>query len=53
MATSTTPTTHRLYALDVTAADAVAWDRAETDPCEKGTAGCSVRHQADEACQPW
>lgn len=33
---------------------AVAWDRAETDPCEAGTPGCSVLHaRTDSPCQPW
>lgn len=32
---------------------AVAWDRAETDPCERGTVGCSVLHTADTECQTW
>jgi hypothetical protein len=30
--------------------------RAETDPCEKGTPGCSVRHSAisiETNCQTW
>lgn len=34
----------------------VAWDRAETDPCERGTVGCSVRHpQAgpETSCETW
>jgi len=31
----------------------IAWDRAETDACERGTVGCSVRHTADTECQPW
>jgi hypothetical protein len=30
-----------------------ARDRAETDPCERGTPGCSVRHTGDSECQPW
>jgi hypothetical protein len=34
----------------------VAWDRAETDACERGTPGCSVRHShpaAPDECQTW
>jgi hypothetical protein len=31
----------------------VAWDRAETDSCERGTPGCSIRHTRDSECQPW
>lgn len=32
----------------------VAWDRPETDPCERGTVGCSVLHgNADTACDTW
>lgn len=29
-------------------------DRAETEPCERGTVGCSVRHgNRDTDCEPW
>jgi hypothetical protein len=35
------------------AEEATAWDRAETDACERGTPGCSVRHTRDSACQTW
>lgn len=32
----------------------IAWDRAETDPCERGTVGCSVAHGSrDTNCLPW
>jgi hypothetical protein len=31
----------------------VAGDRAETDPCERGTPGCAVRHTRDSECQTW
>jgi len=31
----------------------VATERAETDPCERGTPGCSVRHTRDSECQTW
>jgi hypothetical protein len=33
----------------------VAWDREETEPCEAGTPGCSVRHCPDgpDECQTW
>jgi hypothetical protein len=27
--------------------------RKETDPCEKGTVGCSVHHTTDSDCQTW
>ena len=33
-----------------------AWGRAETEPCERGTVGCSVRHDAaalDLDCEVW
>jgi hypothetical protein len=30
-----------------------AWDRAETDACERGTVGCSVRHTGDSDCETW
>ena len=33
--------------------DAVAWDRPESDPCERGTVGCSVRHTRDSECETW
>jgi len=29
-----------------------AW-RDEADPCQKGTDGCCIDHQADESCEPW
>jgi len=33
---------------------AVAWGRPETDPCERGTSGCSVLHgSADTPCEGW
>lgn len=32
----------------------IAHDRPETDPCERGTVGCSVRHgNADSPCEGW
>jgi hypothetical protein len=32
----------------------VAWDRDETDSCEAGTPGCSIRHRrSGEACETW
>jgi len=31
----------------------VAWDREETDSCERGTPGCSVRHTRDSECETW
>ena len=33
-----------------------AWGREETDPCERGTVGCSVRHPStgpETACETW
>lgn len=33
--------------------EAVAWGRPETDPCERGTPGCSVRHTRDSKCETW
>jgi len=30
-----------------------AWDRAETDYCERGTFACSVRHTRDSDCATW
>lgn len=35
------------------AAEQVAWGRAETDPCERGTPGCSVLHTRDSECETW
>lgn len=32
----------------------VAWDREETDPCERSTPGCAINHAADSgACEGW
>lgn len=34
----------------------VAWDRAETEPCERGTTGCSVVHSVAgmaSCCETW
>lgn len=31
----------------------VAWDRAETDSCERGTPGCCIRHTTDTECETW
>jgi hypothetical protein len=33
--------------------DGVAWDRAETDSCERGTPGCCIRHTRDSECSTW
>lgn len=30
-----------------------AWDRAEDEPCQRGTVGCSVDHRDDEGCETW
>jgi hypothetical protein len=30
-----------------------ATDRNETDPCERGTEGCPVKHQSEEPCETW
>jgi hypothetical protein len=38
---------------DRDAPEAVAWDRAETDYCERGTQGCSVLHTRDSECETW
>jgi hypothetical protein len=38
---------------DVDRPEDVAWDRAETDYCERGTQGCSVRHTRDSDCETW
>ncbi|MBO2461674.1 hypothetical protein [Actinomadura violacea] len=34
----------------------VAWDREETEPCQRGTAGCCVDHkpaEREQGCQCW
>ena len=32
----------------------VAWDRPESDPCEKGTPGCCVAyHDEHDDCETW
>ena len=31
----------------------IAWDREESDYCEKGTPGCSVHHTRDSECETW
>lgn len=30
-----------------------AWDRDESEPCQRGTAGCSVDHHGNESCETW
>ena len=41
-------------AAGIAAAADVAWDRPETDPCERGTEGCSVRHSTRATeCEGW
>ena len=57
--TKTTPTAAALVEAGLSAesaaaaADAIAWGRAETEPCERGTVGCSVRHTTDSECATW
>ncbi len=34
----------------------IAWDRSESDPCERGTEGCCVNHSSspdDQGCETW
>lgn len=41
---------------EFTANGTVAWDRAATDPCERGTIGCSVMHSVSglaSCCEKW
>lgn len=39
---------------DAAVAFIMAVGRKETDPCERGTVGCSVKHtMSDGACQTW
>ncbi len=28
-------------------------DRAEDEPCQRGTVGCSVDHRGNESCETW
>lgn len=42
--------------LDYLARFYVDWDRPETAPCERGTAGCCVSHTASpdfDGCECW
>lgn len=38
---------------DGTRDELVAWDREETDSCERGTPGCCIHHTRDSDCQTW
>jgi hypothetical protein len=41
---------------NIPAPTATAWGRAEDEPCERGTVGCSVDHTAsghDSHCETW
>lgn len=31
----------------------IAWERAETDSCERGTPGCCIAHTGDTPCDTW
>ena len=39
--------------IDVVTGEQIAWDRDETDSCERGTPGCCIRHTRDSECQTW
>lgn len=46
--------TYRSDSVDEQPVSVVAEGRAETDPCERGTVGCSVLHSAsDTDCETW
>ena len=36
-----------------TGLDPIAWDREETDTCQRSTQGCSVDHRTDSECETW
>jgi hypothetical protein len=40
---------------DQVTGEPIAWDRAETDHCERGTPGCSIHHtgRIETDCQTW
>jgi hypothetical protein len=38
---------------DEVTGELIAWDRAETDSCERGTPGCAIHHSGDSDCQTW
>jgi len=33
--------------------DTIAGDRAEDEPCERGTIGCCLHHNGDTPCEAW
>ncbi len=39
--------------LNCTCSDPVAVGRPETDPCQRGTVGCSVDHIGNSECATW
>lgn len=57
MTDMTTPSTSAealAHECEATHGDPVKADRAETEPCQRGTLGCSVDHRSpDSPCQTW
>ena len=45
--------TGQLPERDEVTGELIAWDREESDPCERGTPGCSIHHSRDSECQTW
>lgn len=40
--------------VDFVTGERIAWDRDESDSCERGTPGCSIHHtRRDSECQTW
>ena len=38
---------------DEVTGELIAWDRDESDSCERGTAGYAIHHSDDSDCQTW
>ena len=41
------------WELDADDGPRVAWDRAETEPCQRGTVGCPIDHTSGSPCDTW
>ena len=39
--------------VDPVTGEQIAWDREESESCERGTPGCSVHHTRESECQTW
>lgn len=58
MAMNPTPETFeqayiRTHLGDPATRPAIAEDRDETDPCQRGTTGCCIDHRGNETCETW